>query len=165
MADLNMKLRLCAAAAAGLAGAACSSNGGADPVRAAAAANTEDGVIVTALPDASLPKGSCGMILWTLDNERPAPVFRYVSSKTADAVINGAPVELRPVSASGVAAFGVSEAQAFVSDTGLRADVAFRFSLGFDGGSYIERGLVSITSEDGWKTVIPTAGIAGCRAK
>jgi hypothetical protein len=39
-----------------------------------------------------------------------------------------------------------------------------RFSLGFDGGVYLERGLIVVEALDGWRTVAPSAGLAGCRS-
>lgn len=117
-----------------------------------------------ALPDAALPKGSCGMILWTLDVERPIPIFRAVSEKGADIVVDGKLQPLQLAEADGGAGFGVSETQKFAGE-GLTVSVRVKFGLGFEGGSYLERGLVSIEKADGWKTVIPAAGIAGCRAK
>ncbi len=117
-----------------------------------------------ALPDASLPSGACGMILWTLDVERPIPVFRAVSEKGAEVNVNGAVRKLTLEEFSGGSGFGVFETQTFVGE-GLRVTTRVRFGLGFDGGSYLERGLISIEKPDGWKAVIPAAGIAGCRAK
>ena len=124
-----------------------------------------EGVVLRPLHDASLPKGECGMILWTLDEERPVPVFRYLSGKTAQIVVNATPLALTRVEANGAASFGVAENQIFQGENGLKATVAVRFSLGFDGGSYLERGLITLENADGWRTVVPSAGLAGCRSK
>ena len=146
--------------------AACASGDTAKDASVNKAAPSSPGASATAgaLPDAALPKGGCGMILWTLDIERPIPVFRAVSQKGADIVIDGKLRSLQLVSADGGAGFGVFETQKFAGD-GLTVNVRVRFGLGFEGGSYLERGLVSIEKSDGWKTVIPAAGIAGCRAR
>jgi hypothetical protein len=127
--------------------------------------STDGSIVLGAIADASLPKGECGMVLWTLEQDRPAPIFRYLSGKTAEVVVNGAPMELMRMETNGASAFGVSERQTFSSADGLEAMVNVRFSLGFDGGSYLERGLVTVTSKDGWRTVAPSAGLAGCRAR
>jgi hypothetical protein len=121
-------------------------------------------LIAGAHPDAALPKGDCGMILWTLDVERPIPVLRVISQKGAEVVIDGKLQELQLAEADGGTGFGIYEAQTF-SGEGVTVSVRVRFGLGFDGGSYLERGLVSIERADGWKAVIPAAGIAGCRAR
>jgi len=146
--------------------AACASTDKTKEAGANTAPLSPGGADVTAgaLPDAALPKGGCGMILWTLDVERPIPVFRSVSQKGAEIVIDGALQNLKLVEADGDAGFGIYESQTFSGD-GLTVSVRVRFGLGFDGGTYLERGLVSIEKPDGWKAVIPAAGIAGCRAK
>jgi hypothetical protein len=124
-----------------------------------------DGSLVLGpLPASSVPAGQCGMILWSLDENRPAPVFRYISGKTAEVVISGVPVELTSVEASGSMAFGVFEHHEFSSAAGLTVTVDVRFSLGFDGGVYLERGLIVVEALDGWRTVAPSAGLAGCRS-
>ena len=130
---------------------------------AAAPPSAEAAVALGPLADASLPAGSCGMILWTLDESRPAPVFRYIAGNKAEIAIDGRPIELTRIEGSGATGFGVFERQTFSGPEGLTVKVESRFSLGFDGGSYLERGLVSVASPDGWKAVSPAAGIAGCR--
>ncbi len=147
--------------------AACASTGAGEKtgVNKGAPESASASATAGALPDAALPKGGCGMVLWTLDVERPIPVFRAVSEQGAEIVIEGVLRKLPLTSADGGAGFGVYEDQTFASEDGLKVTVRVRFGLGFDGGAYLERGLVSIEKPDGWKTVIPAAGIAGCRAK
>lgn len=133
--------------------------------QSADAAAPQEGAILGGLTDASLPAGACGMVLWTLDAQRPVPVFRFVAGKGGEIVVNGAAVNLTRVTADGASSYGVFEEQGFLADDGLRVEVGVRFSLGFDGGSYLERGLIKVVSSDGWSTVAPSAGLAGCRNK
>jgi hypothetical protein len=158
--------RLILSTLAALSVAACASNAKPKEASVNKGAPSSPGSSATAgaLPDAALPKGGCGMILWTLDIERPIPVFRAVSEKGAEIVVDGKLQQLVLAEADGGAGFGVYETQKFAAE-GLTVNVRVRFGLGFEGGSYLERGLVSIEKADGWKTVIPAAGIAGCRAK
>lgn len=143
--------------------AACSS--GADkPKNLAAAGAQNEGRLLSALNASSLPAGSCGMILWTLDAERPIPVFRATANKGGEISLDGATRKLELTGTSGAAAFGVFEEQTFAAD-GISATVKVTFGLGFDGGAYLERGLISIERPDGWRTVVPAAGVAGCRSK
>ncbi len=147
--------------------AGCAATPGPAPKTAAvpsAPLSAEAGVALGPLANASLPSGECGMILWTLDESRPAPVFRYIAGKNADIVIGGRLISLSRVEGSGATGYGVFERQTFSGPDGLTVKVDSRFSLGFDGGSYLERGLVSVVSPDGWKAVSPAAGIAGCRS-
>lgn len=122
-----------------------------------------DALLLTGLAESALPRGKCGMILWVLNSDRPTPVLRYVVGEKAEIAVNGAPTALTLQESSGAGGFGVFEKQTFTSEQGLNADVTFRFGLGFDGGSYLERGLISLESENGWRLVAPAAGIAGCR--
>lgn len=132
---------------------------------AATAAAADGSVLLGAIADSGLPKGDCGMVLWTLEQERPSPIFRYLAGKSAEIVVNGKNVLLTLVEAKGSSAFGVSETQTFAGLEGLTVTVNVHFSVGFDGGSYLERGLVTAGTPEGWRTVAPSAGIAGCRAK
>jgi hypothetical protein len=146
--------------------AACASNSRSKDASADNKGPSSPGASATAaaLPDAALPRGACGMILWTLDVERPIPIFRAISQKGGEVNVDGAVRKLTLADADGSAGFGVYETQTF-SGEGITVTVRVRFGLGFEGGSYLERGLVSIEKPDGWKTVIPAAGIAGCRAR
>lgn len=156
-----------AAASACIAGvAACASDGGksaaAAPVLAASAG--EGGAAPGTLPVSNLPPKSCGMVLWTLDERAPAPIFRFIADKSAEMVLNGAVVLLERISMEGDAAFSVFERQTFAAaDGAYRVNVDVRFATGFDGGVYLERGVVAVETRDGWRTVSPAAGIAGCR--
>jgi hypothetical protein len=150
-----------------LAATGCAGGGPkAEGVAVAASESGGEAYILQPLEAAALPKGDCGMILWTLDEDRPAPIFRYVAGKSAHIRIDGAAIELAPEGVGGGAfGFGVYERQRFLSGDGIKVEVEARFSLGFDGGSYLERGLVSVVSPDGWRSVAPAAGVAGCRSK
>jgi len=144
---------------------ACATTSTTTAAQGVVAAPSGDGdVIVGALADASLQKGDCGMILWTLEANSPAAIFKMTADKGAEIVINGKPVKLSVVATAGAAGFGVFEESKLAAD-GLSASVKVRFGLGFEGGSYVERGLLTVESASGWRTVIPAAGVAGCRAR
>ena len=115
--------------------------------------------------NAAIPAGKCGMILWTLHDRHPRPVFVYILGEGARAVVNGEVVELPLVEASGVSRYGVAERQNFASENGFDASVRVAFGLGFDGGQYLERGVITLETADGWRAVTPTAGLVGCRRK
>ena len=130
----------------------------------AAKASAGGGAIFGQIPKPLLDKGECGLILWTLDNaERPSAVMRYMAGKEAEMIINRIPALLTLVENSGTSGFGVSEKQVFLTADGATVTVTFQFGLGFDGGSYLERGLIAYEDPEGWRTVAPAAGLAGCR--
>lgn len=157
-----MKRTAALIAAIGLAG--CASSGGDGAVsKSVVAAPTGDGdVIIGAIADSALPKGECGMILWTLESDQPAPILRLVAGKGAEIVLNNKPVKLTLADSAGAIGFGVAEENTLIAD-GVTAKVRVRFGLGFEGGSYLEQGLLTFESPSGWRTVVPAAGVAGCR--
>ena len=123
-----------------------------------------DGFVLTRIGDPTLPKGRCGMVLWTLEETRPTAVLRYVVEEGGNIAVNSGAVDLTRVGASGAEAFGVTETQRFSDASGIfSVTVSTRFGLEFSSGVYLERGLVTVESADGWRSVTPVAGIAGCR--
>ena len=144
--------------------ASCAGACAATPAKEAASAAAEvEGVTLGVLADSAIPSGECGMVLWALDDERPNAVFRYLVGKKADIVRGGARAELTRSSAEGAAGYGVSERQTFVDGAGLSLTVDARFGLSFEGGSYLEKGVIIVETAEGWRTVVPVAGLAGCR--
>ena len=143
--------------------AGCASLGGGKESETAVTTNDDGSFLLTSLGDSALPKGKCGMILWTLDANQPTPILRYISGETATIAVNGAPVVLSLAETAGGGSFGVFERQVFVGGAGYDATVEVDFGLGFDGGTYLERGLITVKSENGWRISAPAAGIAGCR--
>lgn len=157
------------AVALAMALSACSSSGsrtnkGAPAETVIGSGDGAGSLSIGSLADAAIPAGECGMILWTLEAQQPAAVFRMVSGKGGEIVINGAKTALTLTQSGGASGFGVSEEQAFASG-GVRISVKMRFGLGFEGGTYLERGLLTVEDASGWRTVIPAAGVAGCRNK
>lgn len=158
-----MRKIFCALTALAAAGCASTKSDAVSPAVAAPASGGGE-FVVGALTDSAVPKGECGMILWTLEADRPAPIFRFTAGKGGEVALNGKVVKLALLESGGASGFGVFEEQTYSAD-GVKASVRVRFGLGFDGGSYLEQGILSIESESGWRSVIPAAGIAGCRGK
>ncbi len=145
--------------------AGCASSPSDKVSRNVAAAPSGGGeLVIGALADSALPPGECGMVLWTLEADQPTPIFRMTAGKGADVMVNGKLRTLAVAEALGASGYGVSEEQRFVAE-GFKANVKVRFGLGFEGGNYLERGLLSVEADNGWRSVIPAAGIAGCRPK
>ena len=120
--------------------------------------------MLTRIGEPALPQGDCGMVLWTLESNKPAAVFKYIVDGDGAIAVNGAPVALQRVAANGAGAFGVLERQSFVDKAGaFVVGVSVELGLEFNGGAYVERGLISVETDDGWRSVTPVAGIAGCR--
>ena len=162
-----MKL-LIAAALAFVTG--CASDGAKRPPAANAEpvsdaqATVADVSLLGRIAQSAIPAGECGLVLWTLEAQQPMPILRQIAGKGAEIVIDGKAKTLPLVSTSGRTAFGVSETTRFEGD-GVVASVVVQFGLGFDGGAYLERGVITIDRPDGWRLVSPAAGVAGCRKK
>ncbi len=168
-----MKRMRLAVLAAAISGSACASlNNSSQAVNQTEAATSEaaafttldDGQSFGALTDSALPEKSCGMILWTLDEKQPIPVFRYVVGGEAEIEVGGRKVLLTRTNYSGGNDFGVYENQTFASNVDLSVNVEANFASGFDGGSYLERSLIKVSAPDGSTMVAPAAGVAGCRS-
>lgn len=128
---------------------------------------TSDGAVLGSLGETALPNGQCGMLLWTTEESGGPPVliFRYIAGGSAQAVVNGKPVELARIETSGATGFGVAEKQKFTSGSGLTVETSMRFGTAFNGGVWLQNGFVAAETSDGWRTIAPSAGIAGCRPK
>ena len=124
-----------------------------------------EALLFDAHPDAAIPPGKCGLVLWTLDDREPRPVFRHLVGDDADAMLDGARASFALVDAKGASRFGVSEHQVFEDQDGLQAVVRVSFGLGFEGGIYVQEGIITMLAPDGWRTVTPAAGLIGCRRK
>lgn len=135
-----------------------------ETVEPVAATLAESDQVLGALQQANIPEKSCGMILWTLESQRPSAIFRFIVGEAGEIVLGGRTVLLTRIDQSGASGFGVFENQQFQNEDGVEVEIASRFGLGFDGGAYIERGLIKVRDASGWSIVAPAAGIAGCRS-
>ncbi len=158
------RLMMAALALAGAAG--CAATPGGAPSAAAPAAGPAtlaDGLALGPLPQAAIPAESCGLLLWTVSSQRPIPVFRFLSGKSAEIQLGGRIVSLTLVDAAGESAYGVFEQQVFQGPDGLAVEVTGAFGVGFNGGVYLEDGVIRLRDAEGWSAVTPAAGVAGCR--
>ena len=127
-------------------------------------ANKDDSsFFLTPLDTSMLPKGRCGMVLWTLDANRPVPVLRYLSGENGEFRLDSVPYELVRIEASGSGAYGVFEEQVFAAGKDIRVYVTLSLAQGFENGNYLEEGLIRVVKPESPELVTPVAGIAGCR--
>lgn len=170
---LKLRRAIIAMAVMALLGA-CTSNGagGEDSVSAPAVVPAiippgvftgSDTIMLTSLGESNLPHGSCGMVLWTLDANRPVPVLRYVVGDKGEFHLNRVPHELIRTNVGGNDLFGIFPRQSFVAGNDIKIGVELQFGQGFDGGTYLKRGVIILERPEGPTLVTPVAGIAGCR--
>ena len=121
-----------------------------------------------ALADFDIPAGRCGMILWTKDGGRIAPIFRSVDTVEATMVIEGGEVSLLLASQLGDQRFGMRSQQVFtpadLAASQTVVETKIEWGQGFPSGTYINSGSLKLTAADGWQRIMPVAGIAGCKA-
>ena len=121
-----------------------------------------------ALKGYGIPSGRCGMVLWARAGKAAVPIFQTLDSGKGVMEIDGEQATLTRVRVNGVARAGMPQMQVFqtrLSD-GRSVEIEANTVWGeaFPGGSYVERGTISLTGSDGWSRVTPVAGIAGCKA-
>ena len=148
--------------------AACASEPKPDVVPASAGLGTTAAPDPTPLASYDIPSGRCGMILWTKDSGRVAPIFRSIDTVQASMIIEGETVPLLLASQDGDLRFGMRAQQVFTpTDPEKHSTVVetkLEWGQAFPGGIYINRGSLKLTATDGWQRILPVAGIAGCKA-
>lgn len=121
-----------------------------------------------ALGNYSIPAGRCGMVLWAKAGTATVPIFRAFENGEGMMEIDGALTALARSSGSGEARATIPNRQVFRargSDGQLvTVEANTVWGVNFPGGSYVERGTITLTGADGWSRVLPVAGIAGCKA-
>lgn len=139
-----------------------------DPIARLAAISTTEAAAddeapsIDSLPEDGLPDGECGLLLWTVEDQKPVLIFREVVGETAGMMLDGAPATLSLRSASGDSRYGVSSTQEFTSGQ-ISISVTIDFGRNFDGGAYVEHGRISVHGPNGWERAAPVAGLVGCR--
>ncbi|NHK29082.1 hypothetical protein FF098_014255 [Parvularcula flava] len=123
---------------------------------------------IAELRNKNLDPGQCGMLLWTLDKGEPVMVFRNVEGRQAEMIIDGSPARLELVEEQGERRYGASTEQSYTLEAGTpgetRVKVSASFGTPFEGGVYVEQGVITLRNFFGWERVTPVAGLAGCRA-
>lgn len=116
----------------------------------------------------AIPPGRCGMILWTQNGSRIAPIFRSVDVTTATMRIEGEEMPLLLQSQDGELRLGMRAKQVFAatgeSNGGVVVEAKLNWGQAFPGGSYVSGGTLTVIGADGWRRILPVAGIAGCKA-
>ncbi|MEM9232630.1 MAG: hypothetical protein AAGA69_00145 [Pseudomonadota bacterium] len=121
-----------------------------------------------ALGSYSIPSGRCGMVLWARAGTDTVPIFRAFENGEGMMEIDGKLTTLTRSRSSGEARATIPNAQVFQArgEGGQLVTVEANtvWGVNFPGGSYVERGTITLTGADGWSRVLPVAGIAGCKA-
>lgn len=121
-----------------------------------------DPIVVGALAPRELAAGQCAMFLW-MKQGRAQFVFYADSDGTAVMRLNGEERRFSRIAAEGDPAFGQYTRQRFdADDWELALTVAVEARRGLVGGAVIPRGALRVVEPDGWKRVLPVAGLIAC---
>jgi hypothetical protein len=118
-----------------------------------------------ALPSQDLQAGHCGLFLWT-GIERPVFLF-FGSDDPARATVRlkGRDRQLKRTSVSGERIYGHFERQTFEGQ-----GLTFAVNLTFDAerslpdGAVVQKGSITVRDKGGTETIIPVAGMVGCKS-
>jgi len=121
-----------------------------------------DPIEVGALAPRNLAAGQCAMFLW-MKQGRAQFVFYAESDGTAVMRLNGEERRFSRIAAEGDPAFGQYTRQRFdAGDWELALTVAVEARRGLLGGAVIPRGALRVVEPEGWKRVLPVAGLIAC---
>ncbi len=121
-----------------------------------------------ALGSYSIPSGRCGMVLWARAGTETVPIFQALDDGNGLMEIDGRRTGLSRQSVRGQARAKMPQIQEFSAHSAdgslITVEAVTVWGTSFPGGSYVERGTLTLTGADGWQRVMPVAGIAGCKA-
>lgn len=164
------RFRLLAVLALAGALAGCSGAGGgkrpelpaAGPMTASADAAGSQPIAVGALAPRELSNGQCAMFLWARQAQTRF-IFFAGSDGTAAMRLNGEERSFVRTAAEGNPAFGQFARQRFeAGDWQLALTVEVEARRGLMGGAVIPRGALRVSEPEGWKRVLPVAGLIAC---
>lgn len=139
----------------------CAAFGGSKPAPepAATAAPAPD-----QLPAQTLLPGQCGVFLWTLAEPRRFVFFERAGDNAALFHVDGANVELGLTGVDGalMGAFAVKRSLR-TPDGALSAQLDLTPGDALEGGQGISQARMTLTRPDGWRVVLPLAGVYACQ--
>ena len=137
---------------------------GAQPLQNASA-KVKGGLVVPdkGLPAQTLQPGECGLFLWT---RREQPEFVFFSGGSSEKALfwnEGAILALKRVRYGGDVFGQQLTEQGFASEDGR--DIQLTMTPGDElvSGQRVPVASLQITDSEGWKTMVPVAGVAACQ--
>lgn len=128
------------------------------------AATASGPVEIGALAPRELKQGQCAMFLWA-KRSRTRFVFFAQSKGKAVMALNGKERVFERTAAEGNPAFGQFTKQRFKTDAfTLALTVEVEARKGVVDGAVIPRGALRVSASEGWKRVLPVAGLIACKA-
>ncbi|MBK5911650.1 hypothetical protein CCR85_09140 [Rhodothalassium salexigens] len=134
-----------------------------DAATPAAAGGVAGAERVGMLPAQTLPAGECGLFLWPKQVNARLLLFSLSGEATARLMLDGRERTLPRTAAEGPSYYGQFLRQTFAGDG---FEVAVRLvaepGQGVVNGALVRRASVRVVAEDGWRYVLPAAGLIAC---
>lgn len=111
----------------------------------------------------TLASNECGLFLWSKTQPDRLIFFQRAASGQARMIIANETVDAAQTANRGTIFGQFMTEQAFLTPTGQQVLVSFEPGEELQGGQRIEDGRLTITAEEGWRTVIPVLGVSACK--
>lgn len=144
----------------------CQSNDGdpvADRARMMAMKPAIDSVPSSGLGPQELAPGDCGLFLWSQTDVSKFIFFTRALSDTATFAQTDDPIALTQTLAGGDIFGQFNTRMTYLADDGRQLELTVTPGEILNGGQRIERGLISLTDNQGWQTKLPVLGVRACQ--
>ena len=111
----------------------------------------------------TLASNECGLFLWSKTQPDRLIFFQRAASGQARMIIANETVDAAQTANRGTIFGQFMTEQAFLTPSGQQVLVSFQPGEELQGGQRIEDGRMTITAEEGWRTVIPVLGVSACK--
>ena len=111
----------------------------------------------------TLASDECGLFLWSKTDPDRLIFFQRAASGQARLKIADETVDAVQASNGGSIFGQFMTEQLFLAPGGEEVEVRFEPGEELQGGQRIEDGRMTITAEEGWRTVIPVLGVRACK--
>lgn len=111
----------------------------------------------------TLASDECGLFLWSKTQPDRLIFFQRAASGQARMIIADETVDaVQTANRGGIFGQFMTE-QVFLTPSGQQVLVTFEPGEELQGGQRIDDGRLTITAEEGWRTVIPVLGVSACK--
>ena len=111
----------------------------------------------------TLVSDECGLFLWSKTQPDRLIFFQRAASGQARMIIANETVDaVQTANRGGIFGQFMTE-QVFLTPSGQQVLVTFEPGEELQGGQRIDDGRLTITAEEGWRTVIPVLGVSACK--
>ncbi|RIJ20568.1 hypothetical protein D1224_15780 [Henriciella barbarensis] len=111
----------------------------------------------------TLASNECGLFLWSKTQPDRLIFFQRAASGQARMIIANETIDAVQTANRGGIFGQFMTKQVFLTPSGQQVLVSFEPGEELQGGQRIDNGRLTITAEEGWRTVIPVLGVSACK--